>query len=761
MLSQEADCAFKTIQSHPAIVGGSPVLRPGENGAFEISFKIQVSMPTRSKQKGISKTGVKAQETVTMCFPKTYPFRAPMILLGRNFNSTLPHIYPLISSDKQGNVVPCVYDGPLEDLLHQEEDGLSKILDQLSEWLKKAAVNDLIDSNQGWEPIRRDNTFGWLVYDISELKDLVQDKAGALAFRCRVLLDRHQENEIHFFSGIDYQKTCEITPFLIQNSFFEENRHPFLYISMAIFVWSDLGMTADGYLAETIFCLHDLYERAREYGCYDQLKDIFVSLGAAIKKATPPHNTFYVPIILCARRPCNLIGDTSPLEIIPYMAQLQVEKNRSPFGEAAVRFSNDSPVYPIGHRHAITSKLLRQMSGGKGELKHGNIVHIGCGSVGSKIAVHLARSGQGPFKLIDKGFFSPHNVARHALMSPSEIAGYPKAVLLAEQIKTFQMKAEPFTTNIASLCFDPESKKKAFPEDTQLIIESTGSMAVREMLAALPPEKFPGRILHAALYNLGQMGIMALEGQNRNPNLSDLVVRYYDLGVEDKDIRKKFQDSPNALIRQSIGHGCGSHTMVMPDTRISLYTAGMAERARQVLENNNEEKGELWIGRLESNEIQVNWRHINVGQTDILKIKASHSWEIRILDIAADQIEKEVAKYENIETGGVLMGKISLPRRCITISSLIEAPPDSNRSQSSFILGTSGLKEKVLEIFNSSGGYLNYVGTWHSHPNGGGPSSLDRACLERLKKQGLGAPAVGLIWTPAGFKTILDEGKLS
>jgi hypothetical protein len=31
----------------------------------------------------------------------------------------------------------------------------------------------------------------------------------------------------------------------------------------------------------------------------------------------------------------------------------------------------------------------------------------------------------------------------------------------------------------------------------------------------------------------------------------------------------------------------------------------------------------------------------------------------------------------------------------------------------------------------------------------------------KLKKQGLGAPAVGLIWTPAGFKMILDEGKLS
>ena len=64
-------------------------------------------------------------------------------------------------------MLPCVYDGPLEDLLHQEGDGLSEILNQLSEWLGKASIGDLIDSKQGWEPIRRDNTFGWMVYDLS------------------------------------------------------------------------------------------------------------------------------------------------------------------------------------------------------------------------------------------------------------------------------------------------------------------------------------------------------------------------------------------------------------------------------------------------------------------------------------------------------------------------------------------------------------------------------------------------------------------
>jgi len=92
---------------------------------------------------------------------------------------------------------------------------------------------------------------------------------------------------------------------------------------------------------------------------------------------------------------------------------------------------------------------------------------------------------------------------------------------------------------------------------------------------------------------------------------------------------------------------------------------------------------------------------------------------------------------------------------------VIEAPPDSKRSKISFILGTQGLKEKVEEIHSKSSGFLNYVGTWHNHPKGGGPSALDKDSLEQMKRLRFGAPAVSLIWTPSGFKAIIDEGKLS
>jgi integrative and conjugative element protein (TIGR02256 family) len=762
ILHREAECALKTIQSHPSVNGEVEIPRPLTKGGFEIKFDMNVPLPSRSNKKGVTETGVKSREPIILRFPPTYPFQAPAILLRPDFNRLLPHINPILRSDAKGYIIPCVYDGLLDDLLHQEGDGLSEILNQLSEWFAKAAIDDLIDPIQGWEPIRRDDTFGWVVYDLTGFRDLVEEKEGAMAYQCRFWELKERKEPSYFVGGIDHRKPRDITPWLIKNSFFsDESLLRPSYVSLTIFACTNPEVIVDRYLPESIYSLHQLHERAKVYGCYEPLRNVFVSLCWAIKEASLNMPIFRIFIILCVRRPCYLIGDDSSLELIPYVVECHVEDAKLPFAESAIRIRKDSPVFPLGHRHALTSNLLKSMSGGTDTMKDGPVVHIGCGSVGSKIAMHLARSGHGPFKLIDKAAFSPHNVARHALIPVPEIPGQPKASLLAEQIKMLRTEAEPYNDDIAGLFQRPDIKTLVFPHDTRLVIESTGSMAVRELLVALSPKKLTGRLLHAALYESGKIGIMAFEGRSRNPNICDLVIRFWDERVDNHDTSSKLQIFSDPMSRQEVGLGCGSHTMVMPDTRVSLYAAGIAERARQVLEGSATQNGELWIGTLEENELQVSWRFVELGQTKVLSVKAKNKWEIRILEQASNQILKEAKRYEEIETGGVLIGRISLSRRCFTISRVIEAPPDSKRSQNSFILGTQGLKKKVKEIHDKSGGFLNYVGTWHSHPKGSEPSALDKDSLERMKRLRFGAPAIGLIWMPSGFKAIIDEGKLS
>ncbi|MBW1729196.1 MAG: hypothetical protein JRJ62_16860 [Deltaproteobacteria bacterium] len=82
---------------------------------------MSVSLPSRANKKGMTETGVKSREPVILRFRSAYPFQAPAILLRPDFNTLLPLINPILRLDGKSYIAPCIYDGPLDDLLHQEQ----------------------------------------------------------------------------------------------------------------------------------------------------------------------------------------------------------------------------------------------------------------------------------------------------------------------------------------------------------------------------------------------------------------------------------------------------------------------------------------------------------------------------------------------------------------------------------------------------------------------------------------------------------------
>jgi hypothetical protein len=66
------------------------------------------------------------------------------------------------------------------------------------------------------------------------------------------------------------------------------------------------------------------------------------------------------------------------------------------------------------HRQDIAVPLLRRASDDS-DTALAKWTLIGCGSVGSKIGLHLARAGRGPTNVVDSANIQPHNYARHAL----------------------------------------------------------------------------------------------------------------------------------------------------------------------------------------------------------------------------------------------------------------------------------------------------------------------------------------------------------
>ena len=126
-----------------------------------ICFDIDIKVNLPSSYKANSKTdkGVRDIEKVTLEFPKKFPYKAPKVYLRDDFNRNFPHINPIV--DKFN---PCIFEGSVDELL-QQQSWMDGILDQLIDWLETSASNSLINPEQGWEPMRVDDSNGFIIYN--------------------------------------------------------------------------------------------------------------------------------------------------------------------------------------------------------------------------------------------------------------------------------------------------------------------------------------------------------------------------------------------------------------------------------------------------------------------------------------------------------------------------------------------------------------------------------------------------------------------
>jgi hypothetical protein len=718
--------ALKELDTFPDIVQVGEPTKSKKGWTIVALFK--VPLPTRVMEVGESSTGVRAIETVFMVFPENYPCSAPRFFLRKDFPRDLPHINP---GSKDSLVSPCIYDGSLDDLLHQGL-GLTELIYQMQMWLKKAAGNTLIDPKQGWEPIRFDDVDSLIVYDRGKISSMVSNEAGFKLLTC----------ELFTLSLGTASKILDYSPRVMDSNYVHEvTQKDFvrgeyaLGIRPVLLCWPDESTVVNAYFPETVTNLGELLEKSKKYGTYGAFWEQIQLLWNQSRKMS---HAVEVVTIHCVRRPLKLINQNSSLEFLSYRVKVQF---------TGLGPDENSPVDIICHRHAVGPDLLRQMSGASPGKMEG-IVQIGCGSLGSKIALHLCRAGHGPFTLIDNSYMSDHNLARHALTT----ATGNKAELLKKEMDHFNILARVYPKSLQE--FLSRSSGRLF-EKANLIIDSTASINVRETLASLPNATNESRIFQTGLYSYGKLGFISVEGSARNPRVDDLSAAIFDLAIENKVLAGVLAESEDTFHRHSTGQGCGSYTTIIPDTRISLHTAAMAERARQIYEGDIPEIGEVSLGFLTDAGMSLQWQTFSVGRTTRVPL-GNKDWELRVLSPALEAMEKDVASWPGVETGGILVGRLSLARKCAIITRVLEAPPDSIRTSARFELGTEGLVSRVAGIQRSSG--LTYLGTWHSHLHGSTPSGIDEATLKKIKKLRLGIPAFNLIWHNKILTCFADYG---
>jgi len=747
--------ALKQIAEHPHVKSIEPQAAGDTDTSHEVIVHIETNLPAAWRVSGVSpETGVCLIEPVRFVFPATFPTYPPRIYLRQDFDRSLTHIQP---SNPEAPIEPCYIDGDPCELLHQQ--GVLGIVNQVVVWLERAAKNELIDPRQGWEPIRRDSIDDDVVADIPALRDLIS-KREDFSFLPMDYIKFFPESKGRTSSkGFLFRGVVHATPMPINSERLLEIRNPVGLAdslergdSLAVYVSpgrlpSGQPFVCDKYQPETVSNASDLVGRAHAYGCGKALEEALEHLKRQSADLMIRESRLPVIVLLAARRPLHLIGSDSDIEIVPYLVEMSAPAFTEPLDKIE--------VYPVALRQAISKELLSRLSGVRAADDR-NIVQLGCGSLGSKITMHLTRSGIAPAKVVDKRTMSPHNAARHALIPCNEqfqlLWMGPKATALAEAIKGLGQHTDAVNVDIVSIGSDRAQLHKSIPRKTWAVINSTASLAVRETLAGLNPETMPSRVIETSLYADGDLAVLTIEGPNRNPNTADLAMNTYEHIRSDPTLRERFFD--RGLHRQEIGQGCGSVTMVLSDAEISLFAAAMANKIQTLRQTELPDTGTVMVGRIEARGFGLHWSIADVSSFHAVRAENDHSWYIRISPRAHAKIMEDIARHSDTETGGIVVGALSEYRKTITITNVLPASPDSQRSASMFVLGTQGVLRSLDDYIASTSQALYCVGTWHSHLADSGGSARDYATSEIIAASS-STPMVLLIRTPTSYRAIL------
>ena len=725
-----------------------------DNDGCLIELDLNVEMPLEYKVDGKSPNGVQTIEKVTVRLWPNYPWSSPSFYLRSDFPRDLPHLQPGPLTQLPR---PCLVDGSQREYFFQfglVELGVFHLVHQLVLWLQRAAEGTLIQHGRGWEPTLRRDLSDIIVIDAEACRATVDHNGGYRVLKADFLRSSADES----LTGQDAWTWLNVTQEQVASSsatdkdLFVRRKRNGLWNgdTVCCLIWPDklpsgVDFVAGSYMPETVNSYGRLLQRADELHCGRALR-IFIDHLERCFQGSNLEVPIPIGVVLCARRPAPLIGSPSNIELLPYVFDIRAMKQRA----SLLAAGDDEPVMPTTQIDATNPALLRNVSGAP---EVAPVAIIGCGSVGSKMTMHLARSGIKISVLNDNGHLRPHNMARHAL-ARAEYAE-TKAPELAKELALLGQKPSVQQGDVVLGLAARETRKLILPKEVGYAINTTAALSVREALSVLTAKEVKPRLAEAALFGRGDGGFLLIEGAAHNPTLSDLVAELY-ASITDDRLRQLLFDPAFGLTEVQIGQGCGALTMPMTDMRLSAMTAALTEEfvgcTQKVID-----AGSIIIGSKAEASSDTRWQRRDVSPFEVVDIEGPEGWTIRLSKNVLAKIRTEVALYPTVETGGVLIGMCSARLKAITVVDVIDAPPDSERSASLFVLGTQGLKAAIKARHRASGNTLFDVGTWHSHLADHGPSALDRATAKKLAME-RPPPSVLLITAPSQLYCLMHKG---
>lgn len=687
-----------------------------------VPISIAVELPSLGNFDGLD---IKSDEPIILVFDKKeYPSKSPAVYTDRlDFpKDKLAHLYIAKNGRPPGF---CYVRGDSDEWYANKR--INDLLIRISNWLRDAVTGNLTEDGDQFEPLRLEGYSGTNTYDYHQMADVVDKKLSFAPGRNWAvgLFDQSKDQVAGSFQLVEI-----VTPGNMErvieayNKEKEKNKDDKdkKFYRYGFILWSDSDQAFENYYIN----LPSDWEAFKEYCTafqipYNDLEDIIADVNT--------NHYAYFPVILAIRRPKNLIGFSSNIEFVNLKFCLYTDD------VSEGKLINNIPIKFQAHNQPLTLLKAQQISG-YSNFVDGRAVVFGCGALGSKVTMHLARSGQTNFTLIDPDHLSPHNLVRHS--SSAEYIGSNKAFALAEVVRKLYPTEKLTIINGPSYKDGYFENKETF-DKCAWIFDFTASDAFFNRLVL--SESFEkARIFSANISDFGSLGVLFKEGKLRNPRIDDLQAYLYSSSLRNKKIsswlKRERQAATNNNLIVRVGVGCNSETTILSDETISAHSAFVAAVLK------NEMSDSLGPAKIRLHRIiqdggyDVETETMEVKPFDVLTAINDQNWEIRFKNGLLDQMKKITAKAKNTETGGSFLGVVNYKTKVIHVTDLIAAPPDSKGNAVCFYRGHNGLSEKINSAMEMSGGQIGYVGEWHSHPMGPNClSNVDMASVNRFKKE--------------------------
>lgn len=373
------------------------------------------------------------------------------------------------------------------------------------------------------------------------------------------------------------------------------------------------------------------------------------------------------------------------------------------------------------------------------------VTAIGVGALGSQVVFNAVRAGFGEWTLIDHDVLLPHNLGRHAL--DGFAIGYWKAWALAGVLnKTIEGDdvARSIVADVLRPGENAESVQSALSE-ADVILDMSASIPVARYLCRDVTAE--GRRISLFLNPSGTALTLLAEDKERRMPLDVLEMRFYR-EVATNPALQGLLESPGTI---RTGQSCRDVSVQIPQDLVALHAAIGSRALREAVQA---EHARICTWRVEQESFAVRALEVEPAQAVAHRIG---TWTI-YMDARASAALVDLRRRKlPRETGGVLIGSCDMHRKVMYVVEVLPSPPDSEEWPAMYIRGSKGLAQHVMAIQDATHHMLQYVGEWHSHPDGynTAPSSDD------LKVLGWLGETMDVDGLPGIMAIVGDNGQLA